>query len=138
MKKYILTAAAVIVALLSVFAFGCKKSDAEIVGTYYLITVTADNGIEQKVYNANGTNPVVTKTSFVLEIKSNYRWKMNITLPGITETEDGKWSDRDGVYTLKEDKDDPSIVLNYNDGTVTFYMAEDGYVLAVTLAKNIL
>ncbi len=137
MKKWFFAVTLAVVALLGVFAFGCKKSDASVVGTYYLVTVTADNGTAPKVYSADGTNPSVTKNSFVLNIKDNYKWDMNIMLPGITETEDGKWEDKNGSYNLIEDKDEPVIPLTYNDGILEFTIAENGYILSVKLSKNL-
>lgn len=136
MKKYLFIIAAFAVAALCSLFCGCKKSDAPVVGTYYLVTVTADNGVNRNTYTADGSDSLITGNSFVLEIKDNYRWNMNIVLPGIIEHEDGKWEDKNGVYRLIEDKDEPAIVLSYEDGTLKFTMAEDGYILSVTLAKQ--
>ena len=137
MKKFIFIVSTVVIVLFSVFAFGCKKSDDQIVGKYYLVSVTANNGTVSKFFAAYDSDPTVTENSFVLEIKDNYKWKMNIMLPGISETEDGKWAIENGRYVLKEDKDDPVITVNFSDNRLTFNMSEDGYVMAVTLIKSV-
>lgn len=136
MKKYFLSFVFAAVTVFCVLACGCAKSDSPMVGKYYLVTVTADNGSGAKTYSADGSNPLVTKNSFTLELKDNYRWDMLIVLPGINEAEDGKWEENNGVCVLKEDKDDPEITLNYNDGTVTFNITEDGYNMVATLSKK--
>lgn len=70
----------------------------------------------------------------MLEVKSDYKWKMKINLPGVDETEDGKWKDNNGSYTLEEDKDE-IIHLTFKDNTLNFQMSEDGWVMNVTLKK---
>ena len=61
---------------------------------------------------------------------------MIISLPDIEETEHGRWKEKEGACYLKEDWDDPEIVLRYNNGIVTFEMNENGYAMSVTLSKN--
>ena len=135
MKKLILTAV-IIASVFCALICGCGRSDSQLVGTYYLVMVTADNGSGEKTYTSDGSNRGVTKKSFILEIKDDYRWDMIISLPNIEETERGRWKEKDGVCYLKEDWDDPEIILNYNNGIVTFDINEDGYALSVMLSKN--
>ncbi len=134
MKRISITLLSVLAAFTLLFAVACKKSDAPVVGTYKLVSVTMDNGREQKSYDT--TSPVVTINSFILEIKDNYKWNMTITLPGVTETEHGTWKDNNGSYSLHEDKDDPVIYLTYiSSGELTFNMSENGWAMTVTLIK---
>ena len=135
MKKTVFIVSAALVALFCALICACKQSDAAIVGNYRLFTVSGDNGVNKFEYYADGRDKLINENSFTLEIKSNYKWKMNIMLPGISETEDGTWKDENGTYSLIEDKDDPEIVLSVNDGTIKFNIVEDGYLMAVTLIK---
>ena len=135
MKKLILTAV-MIASIFFVLICGCGRSDSKLVGTYYLVTVTADDGSGEKIYTSDGSNRGITKKSFILEVKDNYRWDMIISLPDIEETEHGRWKEKEGACYLKEDWDDPEIVLRYNNGIVTFEMNENGYAMSVTLSKN--
>lgn len=114
----------------------CGTSNAPIVGTYKLVSVYMSNGTATNSYVAgDAANPLVTENSFVLKINKNYKWTMNIQLPGVTETEDGKWTDDNGTYTLKDDHDDPEIELTCKDNQVSFTMSEDGYTMNVVLKK---
>lgn len=132
MKKFatsVLLAAAV---LLCVFAAACAKSDAPVVGTYKLVTVTMSNGRDTRVYPQD--SELVSENSFVLEIRSDYKWKMTVSLPGVNETEDGKWTENNGAYALEEDKDEV-IHLTVNGSELNFQMNEDGWLMNVTLKK---
>lgn len=135
MKKVsaLVLVAMILVASLSLCACTSKSP---VVGTYKLVSVYMDNGQQQKSYSADGTNPAVNANSFTLELKNNYRWNMNIMLPGLTEQEDGKWTEKGNVISLQEDKDDPAIELTFNGDIVEFIMSENGYVLNVTLIKQ--
>ncbi len=135
MKKASLLILAVVISIVSLSLFACT-SDSPVVGTYKLVTVYMDNGLQQKTYSADGTNTSVNGNSFTLELKNNYRWTMNIVLPGLSEHEDGKWTEKDNVCSLHEDRDDPAIELTFNGDLVNFIMSENGYVLNVTLIKQ--
>lgn len=135
MKKTVFIVTAAVVVLFCVLICGCKQSDAEIVGNYKLYTVSGSNGVKEFTYYSDGRDPLINENSFTLEIKSNYKWKMNIMLPGISDTEDGIWKDDNGSYSLIEDKEDPAISLILDGGTLKFNINEDGYLMAVTLIK---
>lgn len=135
MKKISALILVATILLVSLSLFACT-SDSPVVGTYKLVTVYLDNGQQQKSYSADETNPAVNANSFTLELKDNYKWTMNIMLPGLSEQEDGKWTKKGNLYTLHEDKDDPVIELTFNGDLVNFIMSENGYVLRVTLIKQ--
>ncbi len=98
MKKTVFIVTAAVVALFCVLICGCKQSDSEIVGNYKLYTVSGSNGVKEFTYYSDGRDPLINENSFTLEIKSNYKWKMNIMLPGISDTEEiGRASCRERV-----------------------------------------
>lgn len=135
MKKVSALILVAMILIVSLSLFACT-SNSPVVGTYKLASVYMDNGRQQKSYVVDGTNPAVNANSFTLELKNNYKWTMNIMLPGLSEHEDGKWTEKGNFYFLHEDKDDPVIELTFNGDLVEFVMSEDGYVLNVTLIKQ--
>ncbi len=135
MKKVSVLILVVMLSVVCLSLIACT-SDSPVVGTYKLVSVYMDNGREQKNFVADGTNPSVTENSFTLVLKKNYRWTMNIMLPGLTEQEDGKWTEDDDAYALIEDRDEPEIALTFNGDIVNFTMSDNGYVMNVTLIKQ--
>lgn len=135
MKKAIFSVVAAMAALVLVFVCGCGKSEAPVVGSYKLVSVEGSNGINKFSYKADGSDSLITENSFTLQMKDNYKWDMNIALPGISEHEDGDWKDENEVYSLHEDRDDPVIPLTFDGTLLKFTFNEDGYLMAVVLMK---
>lgn len=135
MKKFSILILVVMILVVALSLVACT-SKSPVVGTYKLASVYMDNGTQKVTYSADGTNPAVNSNSFTLELKKNYSWNMNIMLPGLTEHEDGKWTEDNNAYALHEDKDDPVIELTFNGDKVSFTMSENGYILNVTLVKQ--
>lgn len=135
MKKISIVLLTIMVLTVTLSLFACT-TNSSVVGTYKLVTVYMDNGTNQQTYSADGTNAAVTANSFTLELKNNYKWNMNIMLPGLAEHEDGTWTEDNNVYALHEDRDDPVIELTFNGDMVSFIMSENDYVLNVTLVKQ--
>ncbi|MCM1195179.1 MAG: hypothetical protein NC099_06090 [Corallococcus sp.] len=134
MKKIALFLTVMVLATSCALFCACT-SDAPIVGTYKLYNVVMTNGTTQNVYLVGGVDSVVTENSFVLTVKNNYKWNMSINLPGVDETEDGRWAEKNGGYVLKEDRDDPDVELTLNNDVLTFSFNEDGWYMLVTLIK---
>ena len=69
MKKLILTAV-MIASIFCVLICGCGRSDSKLVGTYYLVTVTADDGSGEKIYTSDGSNRGITKNLLYSKLKT--------------------------------------------------------------------
>ena len=135
MKKFSIVLLTIMVLTLTLSLFACT-TNSSVVGTYKLVSVYMDNGTTQQSYSADGTNAAVNANSITLELRNNYKWDLNIMLPGIAEHEDGTWTEDNNVYALHEDRDDPVIELTFNGDMVSFMISENGYVLNVTLVKQ--
>lgn len=136
MKRLGFIAVGVIAVVLCCTLCACTSS-APIVGEYKLVNAELSNGTVRKSYNV-GDDTLVTEYSVTLNVKSNYKWTLNINLPEVGEHEDGVWAEDDGVYEFKEDRrDEEKIPVQFiGDDTVILSIREDGYLMRITLQKT--